>query len=357
VRRRGTAVLVLAATCALSAPPSLAAGVHDRAAADGRPQAAATLAQVARARRWVAAGVRLHTLPRALGAQLGGEPLSWLTGNACLDASTNRRPVPCILGDRHATQALVLIGDSFAVQWGLAFDQLGRKLHFKVIAFVRRACPFASIGVARVFSTPLDYGCVRYRNRVLNEVNALRGSVQILVAAEARDVYNQPNGKPFKNAAWSAAVTKTLDTIRLPGLLKVVLHGVPTALASPAECLSAYPTQLQRCLTPVSSAFPGGFDGAEVLGAQRAHAAIVGLTRLFCTTSLCPDVANDELVHADQEHVNRHFALSLDLALGELLGCTATEASPSQPATRGILARLNGGPVTRSLRRSCRALR
>jgi hypothetical protein len=305
----------------------------------------------------VAAGVRLRRLPQALGSQLGGEPLSWLTGNACLDASSNRPPTPCILGDRDAPQSLVLIGDSFAVQWGLALDQLGKKFHFKVIAFVRRACPFAAVGLVRISSTPLDYACVRYRNRVFNEINALHGSVQILLAAEARIVYDMPNGKPFPNAVWSAGVTRALDAIRRPGLLKVVLHGVPTALVNPAECLSAYANEIQHCLTPVSQAFPSGFNAAEVLGAKHAHAALIDLTTLFCTRDFCPDVANDELVHADQEHVNHHFALSLDLALGELLGCTLTQAKPSEPATRGILVRLNGGTASRSLRRSCEALR
>jgi hypothetical protein len=252
---------------------------------------------------------------------------------------------------------MVLIGDSFAVQWGLALDRLGKKFHFKVIAFVRRACPFAAVGAVRIFSTPLDYACVRYRNQVINEVNTLRGSVQIIVAAEARVVYDMPNGKPFPNSTWSAGVTKALDAIRRPGLLKVVLHGVPTALMSPAECLSAHATEIQQCSTPVSSAFPGGFNAAEVLGAQHAHAALIDLTTLFCTKVICPDVANDELVHADQEHVNHHFALSLAAAFGELLGCTITQAKPSEPATRGILARLNGGTATRSLWRSCLSLR
>src|SRR5207302_10722695 len=63
------------------------------------------------------------------------------TARGC-DANWEVVEVPaCAFGDLAGSRTVVVLGDSNAFMWLPAFDQIGKRLHWKVIVLAKNSCP------------------------------------------------------------------------------------------------------------------------------------------------------------------------------------------------------------------------
>ncbi len=306
----------------------------------------------------MAAGARVKVLPTPLVAQLRGDDEAWIPTSTCLataiDAPT---ATPCVLGDVHATTTVVAYGDSSANQWALDVAALGTADRFRVVVYVRAACPVGAVTV-EVAGQHVDPGCAAFRTAVLADVAAMRPAPGLVVTSELRlSNYLTATGGSVTDASWSSGLTTTLDALEHDGLAVVELHGVPVEHFDPGSCLSAYPSDVQRCSTSPKASDPGRYDAATRAGTLAAHAGSVDLAPLFCTSTACPDVADDELTHAGDNHVDEAYASPLTAALGELLGCVTTQRLANRTAAAKVLAALDGASPSASFRRACASLK
>lgn len=230
----------------------------------------------------------------------------------------NQVQVPsCVWGDPNGSHTVVLMGDSHAAQWITAFDQIGKRLHWKIVLLTKSACGAPDISFYNYANKGAYPACDQWHTYAINRINQLDPAAVVL----SSDVVYPLNGKHqlITAATWTAGMVKTLNAITAPGVQKIVLSDVPS-LGNPysgevaANCLALHPQNVQACSTPTAIATRAGLRQANQLGAQQGGAAYIDVTPWFCS-STCTAVVGNTLVYADSGHITTQYASFVSGAL------------------------------------------
>ena len=229
---------------------------------------------------------------------------------------------PCHFGDTASRTKVVLLGDSFAGEWVPALDQLGKSMHFEVIGFVRYGCPFFDLPVRENATTPFDPGCLTYRKAATVAANALHPNLVVF----SQNLYKyHANGSALDPGSTPYTESLTRSIAKIHAEAKVMFYGFIYAKSDPAVCLSRNLNAVQNCSTPTDMFFSTYWFSAFAKAATLGGAYPVGLTQLSCNITACPSVVGGHIVHLDQGHFMADFAKESAPALGQLIGCAATD--------------------------------
>jgi hypothetical protein len=315
----------------------------------------AVLPGVAAVQSGIVSAEKAQTLNQNLVSQLGAEANSRFVDSCASEpGQSNDSPaaVACNYGDATAPEVVVLYGDSYVEQWLPTFDALGKQYHFKVAAYVRYGCPFAAV-TERDYLGSVDAGCAAFRHNVIAAINAMAPPPSLTVLSEAQlKVELAADGSTMSFKSWANGIRSTLAQLHVSPL--GVLFGTPIATNTPNTCLSARLTRIQLCATPTAEAYSVTSDRADEAAVTASHDEVVNLSSLFCG-SRCPEVINDQLVFADDDHVDRSYALQLGPAFASLIGCIGTEVPAAQNPTGGVLQSLLGEMAGPPIAAACKA--
>ena len=223
----------------------------------------------------------------------------------------NQVEVPsCVWGDPNSSHTVVLMGDSHAAQWITAFDQIGKRLHWKIVLLTKSACGAPDISFYNYANKGPYPACNQWHTYAINRINQLHPAAVVL----SSDVVYPLNGRHqlISASTWTAGMVKTLNAITAPGVQKIVLSDVPS-LGNPypgevaANCLALHPQNVQACSTPTSIATRAGLRQANQAGAEQGGAAYINVTPWFCS-STCTAVVGNTLVYADAGHITTQYA-------------------------------------------------
>jgi len=214
-----------------------------------------------------------------------------------------------------------------------ALDRLGKSMHFEVIGFVRYGCPFFDLPVRENATTPFDPGCLTYRKAATAAANALHPNLVVF----SQNLYKfNANGSALDpgSAPYTDSLTRSIAKIHAQA--KVMFYGFVYAKSDPAVCLSRNLNSVQNCSTPTDMFFSTDWFTKFAQAATSGGAYPVGLTQLSCNITACPSIVNGQIVHLDQGHFMAGFAEESAPALGQLIGCAATEF-PSNSVVKQLL--------------------
>ncbi|MGE2833556.1 SGNH hydrolase domain-containing protein [Mycobacterium sp. SMC-4] len=220
---------------------------------------------------------------------------------------------PCTLGDTAGERTMVMIGDSAASMWHKAFDLIGKRTGWRVIALTKSNCGPASLTyyqwqLERAYTECDDWQ--DWRMEVIGQEKA-----EIVVMAGWYDGGNQGPGTETTPEIWRDGLVKTMR--ELPAGTKTFMLGnIPRPSESPSECVANNPTDLTRCAVPAADAVAttaGWTDAAELTGQT-----FINVDPWFCT-EVCPAVIADQLVYSGRYHVTSQYAQYLSGSIEEIM--------------------------------------
>jgi len=290
----------------------------------------------------VVAGVLLATLQPSLGTA----PLAEVKGAAALDeqptpqqSASAVRPNPlqaredrsqmyydgclvgtegtvsnhCVYGDPEGKRTVVLFGDSHAMQYFPAMEELARKHRWRLIALAKAEC---TPGANRVVSltTGREYSeCEAWREQALRRIEASGGPTTVVMSG-ATDYTpidadgGRPSGKA-RTAALEAGYVATLTRIHRAGMQTAVIKDPPAAAGDVPSCVSQELENLETCAFRRVRDGSREYDARAVRKTPGAH--LIDVTGEICPADLCRAVIGNALVYRDKSHLSATFALTL----------------------------------------------
>jgi hypothetical protein len=173
-----------------------------------------------------------------------------------LEAPETKTP-PCVYGDTSSDTTVVLFGDSHAMQWFPALNEIARERDWRLVGLTKSACP---PGKVHIYNGTLrrDYReCDQWRERTLKRI--VQDENPSLVVTSSLPAYKpREDGKPLHGEARKQALVKgyvsTLKRMRSTGAPVALIEDVPHPNKNVPQCVSRFLDRLKECATPRNKA-------------------------------------------------------------------------------------------------------
>ena len=246
------------------------------------------------------------------------------TATQCF-ASFEAVQVPdCIFGDSLGSRTVVVLGDSHAFMWLPGFDQMGKRMHWKVILLAKSACFPMDLPLWNLTNKAPYTQCDTWHDYSIARINRTKPDMVVLINASG---LKDAQGIDVKPAEWEAAMERMLQRITIPNSRKVLfgnlpqprVNGNPKGQIVGPDCLAAHLSDAQTCSAPTDVTVKATYQALEREAATQAGVHYVDITPWFCSTHVCTALIGKMNVYVHSAHLSATYAAYLSGALqGEL---------------------------------------
>jgi peptidoglycan/LPS O-acetylase OafA/YrhL len=310
-----------------------------------KPGAGAAPASAETVRALVAAAVKVQTVPKDIAPSVAnayfdyGIPNTW-TG--CSAGYSQTQAPACTFGDPKGLHTLVLYGDSHAVMWARAVNDIAIRARWKLVLLAKGGCPVASLPY--LVPTLANAGggewaaCDQWHNNAIARINRLDPA--LLAVTEA--THDTPSGALYTPAEWQRGLEHTLKLVTSANTMKVVLGNIPYLPQPGPSCLARHPSDVQACSGP-SHLARTPYDRAEKRAAAATGTQYVDVAPWFCGKACTAIIGNYE-VYVDGFHITNTYAEYLEGVLAQALNLPDLQrVPPPQPDLRTAVQRPTDG--------------
>lgn len=212
----------------------------------------------------------------------------------------------CVYGDRKADTTIVLFGGSHSEPWLIPLDKLGRENGFKVVPFIRQACPMVLDDAETVSPECAEWSRLTF-DKIIEIDPALAISTATRPAGRAGEGSPGPDIVPYSYAT----VWEELQANDIPFL---GIRDNPWVFdrngehMDPNECLIAG-NDIEACSTLRSTVYGEANPTPEFLFPENKQWSL-DTADWFCDEELCPPIIGNIYVYRDQNHFSNAFAAS-----------------------------------------------
>ncbi|GAA2244212.1 SGNH hydrolase domain-containing protein [Promicromonospora sukumoe] len=234
-------------------------------------------------------------------------------GKDCQADQEATTPKFCEFGDPDGERTMVLAGDSKALQWSGAFDELARQEGWRLVTATKSSC-----GLYDVLRNEggQDYTECLEHNRALTDA-LIEMKPDVVVVSQRHDTAIDPTTGETTEAAMTDGLVRVWDRLGQAGIHVVALLDNP----SPAnvevgdgevyKCVAERLDQLSDCAFGRADGIAASGTPALVAAAEKVPAVdVLDLTDLFCDEQVCPPVIGGVLVYRQGSHITNTYALS-----------------------------------------------
>src|SRR5690625_4588946 len=171
---------------------------------------------------------------------------------------TERAVEVCEYGDPDGDVVVAVVGDSKVYQWQSALDTIGAEQGWRLVYYVKSACPFAD--ALPVAEGAVNDSCLEWNDTVLAEVAELRPDV--VVTGQRHGVAPENRERPDDRtaAAMEDGLVARWEHLAELGIPVVALLDNPSPELEVYECVAEHPDDLTAC----------AFDRADGIAASAA---------------------------------------------------------------------------------------
>lgn len=234
-----------------------------------------------------------------------------LRADGCLAFELDTKPAVCVYGVKTGVFTVALVGDSHAAQWFPALERLAKHEGWRVVTFVKVACPFIDMPVSNVALKREYRECAAFGDATVAALRKLQPDLTLV--SMSRIAIRPIRSSDDTVAKKGAALARMLDQI--PGRIALIVDTPYARLDIPA-CLSAHAADVEACSIPKATAGADDLGDLEAVAAKATGAGLIDLTQRVCIGYPCPVVVNGMIVFRDTGHLTATFSRSLAPALG-----------------------------------------
>ncbi len=296
-------------------------GLGELTGGTGEGALSATTPPLLAVERAVLSGAAARSLPGGLRPALSrassDAPVPFFDG--CFDSFATTAVNGCDYGDVASSRSVVLFGDSHAMMWFPALEEIALSRHVHLVALAKATCPPLDL---EVFSPDLGewyWQCDDWRQAALQRIEALRPAVVVLGFSREYGLSN--DHVEVYGTAWMNGLAEMVRRLRGLGADVVVIGPVPYPPFRVPDCLAQHPEDPTQCSMPDRAPW---YDAAGVRAeesvVERAGGSYIDVQRLFCTPAHCLTMIGAIVAYRDDNHISATYAAYLAPVIAAALG-------------------------------------
>jgi len=237
--------------------------------------------------------------------------------DGCLVGISGTNSNKCLYGDPDGERTLILFGDSHAMQYFPALEELAETHHWRLITLVKAECTPGEVKIRSMIADREYSQCDAWREESLRRIEMGGGSTLVVMSGDTAYVpYGSDGGELSGEAAataMEAGYLATLTRIHRAALRTVVIQDTPASASDVPGCVSEDLQHLASCAFPRVHDEDKEFDVRAARSAPGGH--LIDINREICPDDLCRAVIGNALVYRDKSHLTATFARTLAPAI------------------------------------------
>ncbi|MQA60043.1 MAG: acyltransferase family protein [Actinophytocola sp.] len=240
----------------------------------------------------------------------------------CQVDQTSTEPVSCTYGDPDGDVEVALVGDSKALQWIPALDDIGERRGWRVRTFTKSSCPFTEATIEQR-GKPYD-NCRQWGDNVEAELlddppdAVLTSQIRAIALADPADT---------ASGQWRdvmiAALRERWSDLTAAGIDVAVLRDnprPPEELVPVYECVDQHRDDLMSCAFPRKAGEWLSGARAQLPAAKNTpKVSLIDMNDYICPGDVCPPVVGDVLVYRQGAHLTKTYVETLEPLLEKRL--------------------------------------
>jgi peptidoglycan/LPS O-acetylase OafA/YrhL len=220
----------------------------------------------------------------------------------------------CLYGNPTGDNTLILFGDSHAMQYFPAVEELAELHGWRLIVLTKAECPPEEVEVKSMVEDREYSQCDQWREEALKRIEGGDKHVTVVMSGDTEYTPMTPSGEELSgNAAaeaMEAGYLRTLKRIEAAGPHTVVIRDNPTSIEDVPSCVSEDIQHLKRCAFPRKREWDREYDVRAAEASPETH--LVDFIADICPGEVCRAVIGNALVYRDKDHLTATFARTLE---------------------------------------------
>ncbi len=220
----------------------------------------------------------------------------------------------CLYGNKTGDRTLILFGDSHAMQYFPAVEELAEIHGWRLIVLTKAECPPEEIEVKSMIEDREYSQCDVWRQEALKRIEAGGKSVTVVMSGDTEYTPYGPDGEELSGdeaaEAMEAGYLRTLKRIEAAGPHTVVIRDNPSSTEDIPSCVSEDIQHLGRCAFPRHKEWDREYDVRAAEALPKAH--LIDFIGDICPGEVCRAVIGNALVYRDKDHLTATFARTLE---------------------------------------------
>ncbi len=220
----------------------------------------------------------------------------------------------CIYGNPASPTTIALFGDSHALAWFPAIQNIAVRHNWRLLSLTMSACSPATIANYSPARNRVSTECIAWRQGAIDRLVREKPAVIIVAGTrgfEVADASGTVLTGSARTRAWEAGMAATLKRLVPAAGRVIVMADTPVSHVDPPVCLSQHPGSVLACATPVSQAIDQAWLTEEQHAAAQAGARFIDPTPWVCPSGPCPVVLGNILMFRDPSHLTATFSAAL----------------------------------------------
>lgn len=235
-------------------------------------------------------------------------PKSYSGGNErCHLGVKTEKPKACIYGNEQSKKTAFLVGDSHALQWAPALDEVGKKLNIKFVAYTKSACP---VLVEPTMLKGKAYSqCLVWGKNVLGIIANEKPFIVLAGQSSNAKLFAQNATSPIDNMI--NALERTWSPV-LKGHSKIFMFAdTPFFKENQTNCYS----RGADCHIPIEMVTKE--DPMLAYANQTPEISLVNFNPYTCPNGVCVPLYKNILIWRDKHHVTATFSRAMGALLAK----------------------------------------
>ncbi len=236
-----------------------------------------------------------------------------LADDGCLVDEAALNSGECSYGPDDSDQKVVLFGDSHALQFFPAIEEIAEDENWLLTGLTKQSCTPASISVWSGVLNGSYSECDEWRENSLERIEQIDGLDLVIVAsanfyhvAGGSDSLSRLESRPLLIEAYS----ETLERLQATGASVVMLVDVPTAPSDVTGCVSEHLDSLSECTFEIEDS-PTARRFDVPAGRTVPGVTVVDTRPLVCPDEICRGVIGNVIVYREEAHITATFSETL----------------------------------------------
>ena len=219
----------------------------------------------------------------------------------------------CVYGNPSSKTTVVLFGDSHAMQWFPALNEMAKERDWRLVGLTKAACPPAEVHIYNATLRRAYRECDEWRERTLERI-VQKENPSLVVTSSLPSYRPREGGKRLPKEAGREALAEgyisTLKKLRSTGAPVALIEDVPHPDKNVPQCVSRSLERLRECATPRSKAL--GYPKVNARAAEEVEGVrLIDPTSEVCLKKTCPAVIGDALVYRNGAHLTATYVRTL----------------------------------------------